>query len=168
MARLIRTEKEVEGRFEEVWLVVEEDPLEQWPDGPLDVVGRPASRQDGLQRATGKARYTADVALPGMLHTAVLRSPHARARVKSLDASAAREAPGVRAVLEPGDIDALVSEANYQGQPIAAVAAETFGSGARGARAPRRRVRGAGADARSRGGGPGEAAARRRAHARPR
>ena len=56
MARLIRTEKEVEGRFEEVWLVVEEDPLDQWPDGPLDVVGRPAPRQDGLQRATGKAR----------------------------------------------------------------------------------------------------------------
>jgi CO/xanthine dehydrogenase Mo-binding subunit len=126
VARLIRTEKEVEGRYEEVWLVVEEDPLEQWPDGPLAVVGRPAPRQDGLQRATGKARYTADVALPGMLHTAVLRSPHARARLKSLDASAAREAPGVRAVLEPGDTDALVSDANYQGQPIAAVAAETF------------------------------------------
>ena len=52
MARLIRTEKEVEGRFEEVWLVVEEDPLDQWPDGPLDVVGKPAPREDGLQRAT--------------------------------------------------------------------------------------------------------------------
>ena len=48
MARLIRTEKEVEGRYEEVWLVVEEDPLDQWPDGPLEVVGRPAPRQDGL------------------------------------------------------------------------------------------------------------------------
>ena len=36
MARLIRTEKEVEGRFEEVWLVVEEDALEQWPAGPRD------------------------------------------------------------------------------------------------------------------------------------
>ena len=47
MARLIRTEKEVEGRFEEVWIVVEEDPLEQWPAGPLAVVGRPAPRKDG-------------------------------------------------------------------------------------------------------------------------
>ena len=47
MARLIRTEKEVEGRFEEVWIVVEEDPLEQWPEGPLAVVGRPAPRKDG-------------------------------------------------------------------------------------------------------------------------
>jgi xanthine dehydrogenase YagR molybdenum-binding subunit len=126
VARLIRTEKEVEGRFEEVWLVVEEDPLDQWADGPLDVVGKPAARQDGLQRATGKAIYTADLDLPGMLHTAVLRSPFARARVKSFDASRALEAPGVRAVLEPGAIRQLVSEANYQGQSIAAVAADTF------------------------------------------
>ncbi len=126
MARLIRTEKEVEGRFEEVWLVVEEDPLDQWTDGPLDVVGKPAARQDGLQRATGKAIYTADLDLPGMLHTAVLRSPFARARVKSFDASRALEAPGVRAVLEPGAIRQTASEANYQGQSIAAVAADTF------------------------------------------
>jgi xanthine dehydrogenase YagR molybdenum-binding subunit len=127
VARLIRTEKEVEGRFEEVWLVVEEDPLDQWPDGALEVVGQPAPRQDGLQRASGKAVYTADVELPGMLHTAVLRSPFAHARIKSFDASAALEAPGVRAVLEPGSIDKLVSEANYQGQSMAAVAADTYG-----------------------------------------
>ena len=89
MARLIRTEKEVEGRYEEVWTVVEEDALDQWPAGPLDVVGRPALRQDGLQRARGEARYTADVALPGMLHAAVLRSPHARrARARSTSAPA--------------------------------------------------------------------------------
>ena len=50
VARLIRTEKEVEGRYEEVWLVVEEDALEQWPAGPRDVVGRPATR-DGRARA---------------------------------------------------------------------------------------------------------------------
>ena len=56
MARLIRTEKEVEGRFEEVWLVVEEDPLQQWPDGPLTVVGRDAARQDAGARVRGEAR----------------------------------------------------------------------------------------------------------------
>jgi xanthine dehydrogenase YagR molybdenum-binding subunit len=127
VARLIRTEKEVEGRFEEVWLVVEEDPLDPWPDGPRDVVGKPAPRQDGRQRATGKAVYTADLQLPGMLHTAVLRSPHARARVTSFDASRALDAPGVRAVLEPAAIPELVQEANYQGQSIAAVAADTLG-----------------------------------------
>jgi CO/xanthine dehydrogenase Mo-binding subunit len=127
MARLIRTEKEVEGRFEEVWLVVEEDPLDPWPDGPGDVVGRPAPRQDGLQRASGRALYTADIQLPGMLQAAVLRSPHARARVTRFDSSRAGKAPGVRAVLEPGSIPQLVEEANYQGQSISAVAADTFG-----------------------------------------
>ena len=126
MARLIRTEKEVEGRFEEVWLVVEEDPLDQWPDGPLEVVGRPEPRQDGLQRASGRALYTADLQLPGMLHARVLRSPHARARVTKFDASRALEAEGVRAVLEPGAIPELVREPNYQGQSVAAVAADTI------------------------------------------
>jgi CO/xanthine dehydrogenase Mo-binding subunit len=126
VARLIRTEKEVEGRFEEVWLVVEEDPLDQWPDGPLDVVGRPAPREDGVQRANGTARFTSDLALPGMLHAAVLRSPHAHARVKRIDVTKACEAPGVRAVLEPGDIDALTREPNWQGQSVAAIAADTF------------------------------------------
>ena len=54
MARLIRTEKEVEGRYTEQWIVVEEDALEQWPEGPLQTVGRPATRVDGLARARGR------------------------------------------------------------------------------------------------------------------
>src|SRR5205823_1853120 len=58
--------------------------------------------------------------------TAVLRSPHARARVKRLDATKAREAPGVRAILEPGDVDVLTNEPSYQGQSVAAIAADTF------------------------------------------
>jgi xanthine dehydrogenase YagR molybdenum-binding subunit len=122
VARLIRTEKEVEGRYTEQWIVVEEDTLDRWPEGPLDEVGRPAPRIDGLQRARGEARYTADIQLPGMLHAAVLRSPHARATVKSLDLEAARNAPGVRAALGP-----LTDEATYHGRAVAAVAAETFG-----------------------------------------
>jgi CO/xanthine dehydrogenase Mo-binding subunit len=121
VARLIRTEKEVEGRYTEQWVVVEEDTLDQWPDGPLDTVGRPAQRVDGLQRARGEARYTADVQLPGMLHAAVLRSPHAHARVKSIDLDEARSAPGVRAAVGP-----LIEEIGYQGQAVAAVAAETL------------------------------------------
>jgi len=97
LARLIRTEKEVEGRFEEIWLVVEEDPLAQWPEGPLAVVGRDAARQDAPERVRGEARYTADVQLPGMLHTAVLRSPFAHVRVKRIDLAPALRLPGVRA-----------------------------------------------------------------------
>src|SRR5207244_6535994 len=85
VARLIRTEKEVEGRREEIWLVVDEDALEQWPAGPRDVVGRPHARNDGLERARGEVEYTADVRLNGMLHTAVLRSPHASAAIRRID-----------------------------------------------------------------------------------
>jgi CO/xanthine dehydrogenase Mo-binding subunit len=145
LARLIRTEKEVEGRFEEVWIVVEEDPLEQWPEGPLDVVGHPAPRQDGAMRVRGEARYTADIKLPGMLHAAVLRSPHAHAKVRRIDLAPALALPGVRAAVGPGaasllavdmpfsrgnpsagQVEGLEEEAGYAGAPVAAVAADTF------------------------------------------
>jgi xanthine dehydrogenase YagR molybdenum-binding subunit len=126
LARLIRTEKEVEGRFEEVWIVVEEDPLEQWPEGPLAVVGRPAARQDGPLRVRGEARYTADLKLPGMLHAAVLRSPHAHARAQRIDLGPAFELPGVRAAIGPGEAHGLEEEAGFAGAAVAAVAADTF------------------------------------------
>jgi xanthine dehydrogenase YagR molybdenum-binding subunit len=126
VARLIRTEKEVEGRYEEVWLVVEEDALEQWPAGPREVVGRDASRKTGPMRARGEARYTADIQLPGMLHAAVLRSPHAHARVKKISFDKALGAPGVRAAVSPGEIEVLTPEPGFQGQAVAAVAADTF------------------------------------------
>jgi CO/xanthine dehydrogenase Mo-binding subunit len=126
LARLIRTEKEVEGRFEDVWLVVEEDPLAQWPEGPQAVVGRPAARQDAPERVRGEARFTADIQLPGMLHTAVLRSPYAHARVKRIDLGPALRLPGVRAALGPGEAKGLEEEAGYSGTAVAAVAADTF------------------------------------------
>ena len=135
MARLIRTEKEVEGRFEEVWLVVEEDALDQWPEGPLEVVGRDALRKDARERILGQARYTADVQLPGMLHAAILRSPFAHARVKRIDLSSAAAMPGVHAVIGPGDVNGLEEEAGFNGAPIAAVAADTFAHAQRAARA---------------------------------
>jgi CO/xanthine dehydrogenase Mo-binding subunit len=126
VARLIKTEKEVEGRWTEQWIVVEEDVLEQWPAGPLEIVGRPAPRTDGLARARGDALYTGDIALPGMLHAAVLRSPHARARLTRLDAERALAARGVRGVLLPADDEVLTDEPPYHGAPVAAVAADTF------------------------------------------
>ena len=126
MARLIRTEKEVEGRFEEVWLVVEEDALEQWPTGPREVVGKPATRMTGPMRARGEARYTADLRLPGMLHAAVLRSPHAHARVKKMSLDRALEAPGVRAAIGPDDLEVLKDEPGHQGEAVAAVAADSI------------------------------------------
>jgi xanthine dehydrogenase YagR molybdenum-binding subunit len=125
VARLIRTEKEVEGRYSEQWIVVEEDVLEQWPAGPRGIVGRPARRLDGLERARGQAVYTADFSPPGMLHSAVLRSPHARARVKNLDLTRARTAAGLRGAIGPEDCHVLVREPSFQGAPVAAVAADS-------------------------------------------
>ncbi|MGH3003230.1 MAG: xanthine dehydrogenase family protein molybdopterin-binding subunit [Gaiellaceae bacterium] len=125
MARLIRTEKEVEGRYEEVWLVVEEDVLQQWPAGPRAIVGQPAARVDGYERARGEAVYTADLRLNGMLHAAVLRSPHPRARVRRIDLAAALALPGVHAAAGPGELEQLVDECNYQGVAVAAVCADT-------------------------------------------
>jgi CO/xanthine dehydrogenase Mo-binding subunit len=127
LARLIKTEKEVEGRYEDVWIVVEEDVVEQWPEGPLEIVGRDVARVDGADRVRGQIPFTADLQLPGMLHTAVLRSPHARARVTSISLDAARKAPGVRGVIGPGDLEQLTDEPGYFGHAVAAVAAETLG-----------------------------------------
>ncbi len=126
MARLIRTEKEVEGRFEEVWIVVEEDPLEQWPEGPREIVGQPATRKSGAERVRGEARFTADIKLPGMLQAAVLRSPFAHARVKTIDLAPALALPGVRAAIGPGEAHGLEEEVGYCGTAVAAVAADSF------------------------------------------
>jgi len=125
VARLIRTEKEVEGRYSEQWILVEEDALDQWPAGPLETVGRPATRLSGPERARGEARYIADLRLPGLLQAAVLRNPHARARVSRLDLAPALAAPGVRAVIGPDDAPCLTLEPEYEGAAVAAVAADT-------------------------------------------
>ena len=111
MARLIRTEKEVEGRYEEVWLVVEEDALDQWPAGPARSSAAPATCVDGRERATGQAVYTADLQKPGMLHAAVLRSPHPHARVARIDLAPALALPGVHAAIGPDDIEQLAADA---------------------------------------------------------
>jgi CO/xanthine dehydrogenase Mo-binding subunit len=127
VARLIRTEKEVEGNYTEQWVVVEgDDVIEQWPQGPGAVVGRPAPRQDGHQRARGQAHYTADLRLPGMLHAAVLRSPHARALVTKLDLSPALELPGVLGAIGPDECHVLQTEPSFHGAPLAAVAADSY------------------------------------------
>ena len=66
---------------------------------PLKTVGRATPRIDAVERVTGKATYTRDVRLPGMLYARVLRSPHPHARVRSIDTSRAAALPGVKAVI---------------------------------------------------------------------
>ena len=66
---------------------------------PLTTVGHATPRIDAVERVTGKATYTGDVQLPGMLYARVLRSPHPHARIRRIDVSKARALPGVKAVL---------------------------------------------------------------------
>ncbi|MEZ5716657.1 MAG: xanthine dehydrogenase family protein molybdopterin-binding subunit [Paracoccaceae bacterium] len=102
------------------------------------VVGTRPIRPDGIDKVTGKARYGADMTAPGMLWGAILRSPHAHARIKSIDTSAAAAMPGVKAVItradftfqpdDPGLADILDNcmageKARYDGHAVAAVAA---------------------------------------------
>ena len=68
------------------------------------VVGTRPLRPDGVDKVTGRAKYGADIALPGMLYGRVKRSPHAHARIKRIDTSKAEALPGVMAVAVQGDI----------------------------------------------------------------
>ncbi|MFV0382393.1 xanthine dehydrogenase family protein molybdopterin-binding subunit [Paracoccus sp. (in: a-proteobacteria)] len=105
--------------------------------GEFKLVGTRPLRPDGLDKVTGRARYGADFSLPGMLHGAVVRSPHAHARIVSIDASKALALDGVKAVVTRADLpEGLTGEdwnlqentlagekALYDGHAVAAVAA---------------------------------------------
>ncbi len=68
------------------------------------VIGSRPIRHDGVDKVTGKAVYGADIKLPGMIWGAVLRSPHAHARITKLDVSEAEAMPGVHAVVTNADL----------------------------------------------------------------
>ena len=69
----------------------------------FDVVGPRPIRHDGNDKVTGRARYSADMTLPRLLHGKILRSPHAHARIKSIEPSRALALPGVKAVVTSAD-----------------------------------------------------------------
>ncbi|HEY6875102.1 MAG TPA: aldehyde oxidase, partial [Candidatus Dormibacteraeota bacterium] len=103
----------------------------------MRVVGKPFAKVDAGAKVTGQAVYADDIVLPRTLHCRILRSPHPHARILSIDASAAKRMPGVKAVITGGDLPvkfgilpvtqderALEHEkVRYVGDPIAAVAA---------------------------------------------
>ncbi|PYM21649.1 MAG: hypothetical protein DMD78_17340 [Candidatus Rokuibacteriota bacterium] len=68
------------------------------------MIGESHPRLGGDRLVAGRGRFVEDVRVPGMLHAAVLRSPHAHARLLSIDATRARALPGVRAVLTAADV----------------------------------------------------------------
>ena len=83
--------------------------LEGKSNGNTRWIGTRPVRPDGVDKVTGRARFGADVHLPGMLVGKVLRSPHAHARIGSIDVSAALALPGVKAVITRDDFDDLPS-----------------------------------------------------------
>jgi CO/xanthine dehydrogenase Mo-binding subunit len=99
-------------------------------------IGASPPRLDAADKASGRARYADDVRLPGMLHAALLTSPHAHARILGYRLDAARAIPGVKAIVTGADLsgpraggiikdEAMVArgKVRYVGEPVAAVAA---------------------------------------------
>lgn len=74
----------------------------------IRLIGQPLRRREDLKFLAGKGRYVDDVRLPGTLHMAVMRSPHAHAEIRSVDLSAAKAAPGVRLALCGKDLSGKI------------------------------------------------------------
>ncbi|MBI4186512.1 MAG: molybdopterin-dependent oxidoreductase [Chloroflexi bacterium] len=104
----------------------------------FEVIGKRIPHLDSVPKVIGAAKYIRDMVLPGMLYGKFLRSPHAHARVVSIDTSQAEKLPGVKLVLTPDDVMrethpigltfpkhqyCLHSEVRYVGDEVAAVAA---------------------------------------------
>ena len=92
-----------------------------WPE-KLSVMNTHVKRLDGPDKVAGRAKYTYDINRPGMIYGKIVRSPYPHARIVSIDTSAAEKAPGVKATLSWKEAGAQVM---YQGDPVAAVAADT-------------------------------------------
>ena len=132
--RFVSTKVEVEGR-EEI-KIVELPDLEPEPwgdDAQLTIVGHRVPRADALEKVTGRARYTADLHRPAMLHAALLRSPIASGRVRRIDLAQALALPGVRGALVTSDVPGIMhmgaplfdTMIHWAGQPLAALCADT-------------------------------------------
>ena len=103
----------------------------------LATIGRPMRKIDGRAKGTGRARYTDDIRLPGMLHAKILRSPHPHARIVAIDTSRAEALEGVHGVVTgrdmpttygiipwtPDEYPLCVDKVRYVGDGVAAVAA---------------------------------------------
>jgi len=117
------------------------------PGAASPLIGAPVKRREDQRLLTGRGRFVADLVLPGMLHVAFLRSPHAHARILGIDTTAARACGGVAAVVTGEELrdharpiraqsrmrgyaatemPALApTRARYAGEAVAAVAAES-------------------------------------------
>ena len=133
--RFVTTTVEVEGRDEtKVVELPEHEPVPWGEDTELTIVGQRATRVDAPEKVAGRARYTADIARPGMLYAAIFRAAIARGRA-TIDVEAARSVDGVVDVIAAADLDRRIRLASgalfdttvtYSGQPLAAVCADTL------------------------------------------
>jgi CO/xanthine dehydrogenase Mo-binding subunit len=82
----------------------------------LKVVGTRPIRPDGVEKVIGRANFGADMVMPGMLWGKIKRSPHAHARIVSIDAEKARKLPGVKAVVTAADFPEIASEEAFMGE----------------------------------------------------
>jgi CO/xanthine dehydrogenase Mo-binding subunit len=87
-------------------------------DQVLKVIGTRPIRPDGIEKVTGRAKFGADLTLPGMLFGAVVRSPHAHARIKGIDTSKAEALAGVKAVMTAQDIPEAASKPVATGEAM--------------------------------------------------
>src|SRR5205814_9094315 len=88
----------------------------KWPE-KRRLLGTRVSRLDGPEKSTGRAKYSMDMNLPGMLHAAIVRCPYAHAKIKSIDTSAARKSPGFKAMV-PVDIRLDAKVVSVQGDTV--------------------------------------------------
>ncbi|MBI2369733.1 MAG: 4-hydroxybenzoyl-CoA reductase subunit alpha, partial [Deltaproteobacteria bacterium] len=97
----------------------------------FQLIGKRVPNLDAYERVSGRAKYTGDVMLPGMLVARVLRSPHPHARIVRIDTSKAEALPGVKAVVTYQDAPkvpvyrqyVLNERVRFKGEAVAAVAA---------------------------------------------
>jgi CO/xanthine dehydrogenase Mo-binding subunit len=131
--RYVSTVVEVEGREERKIVETPDFDVAPWPaDEALAIVGARVPRIDGRAKVTGRAVYTSDITLPGMLHAVLVRATSAPGRLADLDVAAARRIDGVVDVITAADLPRKVrvnalplfgSDIVYVGQPVAAVCA---------------------------------------------
>src|SRR5882762_8589120 len=85
-------------------------------NGNFKVIGTRPIRHDGVDKVTGRAKYGADYAFPGMLHGKVLRSPHAHANIKSIKIDKALKLPGVKAIVTSKDLPEAENKLEQAGE----------------------------------------------------
>ena len=90
--------------------------MSEQTDPQYTVIGTRPPRYDAADKVTGQARFGADIQLPRMIYGAVLRSPHAHARIRAIDTSRAREMPGVHAVVTAEDLPAAADRVALLGE----------------------------------------------------